>query len=198
MLKKVSYKEIHNHILNDTLIEIKDKYSSVVYDYFSEFVPILKKQKHANIFKNLQYAIYLDKLIKFYLLGNVINKNSDQLAFEFEIDTEIANNILTTFTNYINKDGINKFCKNNETKLKNFYYCFILIMYLREFQMNYESLCSSLKIDQGEFTSKLRIFSNCSFPRKSEKNNDKKKNKLIVEMKCPLKFQFENDYKKKR
>lgn len=200
MLKMINYKDVHNHISNDTLSEIKDKYTPVVYEYFSDFVPILKKQKHANIFKNLQYGIFLDKIIRFYLLGNVINKNSNQLALELDIDSEIANYILTSFTNYVNKDGIFKFCKNSDTKLKNYYYCFVLTMFLREFQIDSESFCASLKIDNNEFLNKLKIFSNISFSKKQDKSNDKKKsmNVSYVEMKIPLKFQFDNDYKKKR
>lgn len=99
-------------------------------------------------------------------------------------------------------EGRPRYIRTAELLLKSFYHCLILAFYLKQYSMDMDPLCLSLKIDQKEMLSKLKLF-NCAFPQiKKEVTGDGKKirkiNKFVAEIKAPLKFNVEPSNLKKR
>ncbi len=206
-----NYRDVYVKLYKGKLSELKDTTSEFVFNKYQDFSDILENNKklkkegkeELNITLNIQYALALDMLIKFYLLPYTIHKSKDILSQELNIPGQIMQSLLDKFTNLHHADGKAKLVRTKDLILKSFYYTVILAFALFDYEIDADPLCRAMKIDKKEMHTKLRVL-NCVFPsiKKEVVEEDGKKTKkkniteFIARLKAPLSFNIENTSKK--
>jgi hypothetical protein len=195
LIRSLPYRESYKKISSGEILKNNSEHSEFTKDYFSVFVDVLKSDKHANIILNIQYGLFIDKLISFICMPKVINMNLEHLSNHLNANKDLVKTFTEKYTLVSNEEGRTKYIKTPELILKAFYDCVILALYLHNYKMDMDPLCKSIKVDQKLMLSRLKVF-NCTFPQiKKEVNSEGKKVKKInmfsVELKAPLKLNIE-------
>lgn len=187
---------------------MESSYSEFVYKLLSGYSEILQKNKQfkkngqndkiINVTYDIQMALGLEMLIRFYNLPWTIHKSKDILSHELNIPGPIMQNLLDKFTNVSYFEGKSRLVRTKNLILKSFYYTVILALALSNFQIDAEPLSKGLKIENKEMVNKLKVI-NCKFPyivkeKREEgegKNKKKRIEKFIVKLDGPLVFNID-------
>lgn len=187
---------------------MEGSYSEFVYKLLSGYSEILQKNKQfkkngqndkiINVTYDIQMALGLEMLIRFYNLPWTIHKSKDILSHELNIPGPIMQNLLDKFTNVSYFEGKSRLVRTKNLILKSFYYTVILALALSNFQIDAEPLSKGLKIENKEMVNKLKVI-NCKFPyivkeKREEgegKNKKKRIEKFIVKLDGPLVFNID-------
>lgn len=156
-----------------------------VIDYLKGISPrIIGGHNYSN---KIKYSIYLNELIKFYLLPKTLKDNSDKLSAKYNIPKTHIDIMLEKYTKRLgDKNNGVHYLKDKIQILRNIYHILILSFILNGYQFNYEGLCKVMKIEQKQMMIYFKEIG-CTF--KSDTKKTKIKN-TIVKLEAPLKLNY--------
>ena len=151
-------------------------------------------QENINISDRIKLCIFLDYLIKFYHLPDVMKKSSEEIANMSGIDPTFIGLILENYSQPALYLDVNlKYLKTPHLILKLKCHIIILALYLYSFSLNGNLLLSSLNIQPKNLHDILKEVG-CSFPNETTEVVGMRKVKNIkdftVELKAPLKLNY--------
>lgn len=198
MIDLIDHKEVYKIVKGNLFKDFPENFSQFSFEYLHTLIEPIKNK--INVRMNIKYTVFIDVLIKFYLMPRTIKHSLNSIANELKTDIQIVEFILGKFTvKQIDSQGNTKYFKTPDMNLKLIYHIVILALDLNDYKMNADPLCKSLQIENKIMLNYLKQI-NCTFPGvKSEideisNRKVKKINKLLVELRAPLKF---NDPSKK-
>ena len=161
----------------------KNLFSEFVYEFLKSLVPKINEGK--NFSNKIKYSIYVNELIKFYLLPKLIKENPEKLSQRFTLGKEYIMIMLDKYTK-VNKDGTGRvtYSKNQNLILRNIYHIICIALLLNSFEFDYTSLANSLRINNKKMMTYFREIG-CSFKNSSDKTKGKNS---IVKLTAPLKL----------
>lgn len=134
----------------------------------------------------IKYCLYMNDLIKFYLLPNTIKGSPEKLATRFRIKKEHMNIMLSKYTKEnVDAKGQGVYIKEKTPKLRNLYHILCICLLLKGYEMNFEILAKSLKMEKKKLATYLREMG-CTI------TNDKsaKGTQNYAQLNAPLKFNY--------
>ena len=139
----------------------------------------------------IKCTLFLDYMIKFYLLPKIIKAPPEVIAIQHDIDIYFVNKFLTMFAeSSFHLGDRDKNVKTSILVLKNIYYILILSIMLNEYSFDYTLLANSLKIEEKDIFHYYKEIG-CKLsdlPKKGKKSNTK----CYVELEAPLKLNTEH------
>ena len=193
-VKNIDHKEVLKMLKKngEGLEQNKKLFCDFVYQFLKSLVPKINEGK--NLSNKIKYSIYVNDLIKFYLLPKVIKENMDKLKQKFMLGEEYIKIMLNQYTKIGNSAG-NKitYFKSPNLILKNAYHILCLALLLNWFEFDYTSLANSLRLDNKKIMTYFREIG-CSF----KNNEDKTKGKYtVVKLNAPLKLNLKQKSERK-
>ena len=160
LISKIQFKDCLNLILQDKLKENESNFCPFVYEYLSVLADQVKINKNIKeeIIPNVRYSLFLNSLIAFYNQPKIITKNIEYLSKDLKASYEVVTRLLESFTIASYNEGRSKHIKSQDLILKSFYHILVLALILKEFKLDLEPLCKSLRMDLKEILSKLKSF----------------------------------------
>ena len=161
----------------------KNMFCEFVYEYLKSLVPKINEGK--NLSNKIKYSIYLNGLINFYLLPELIKESPSKIAQRFNLDEEYIKIMLNNYTK-ISTDGTGRtfYNKNKNLILKNIYHIICIAFLLHWFEFDYSSLTNSLKKSNKDMMTYFKEIG-CTFKNNKEKSKGKN---CIVKLTAPLKL----------
>ena len=152
-VKEIDHKNVLKLLIKngEGLENNKKNFSLFIYEYLKSLVPKINDGK--NLSNKIKYSIFLNDLIKFYLLPKVIRENPEKLTSKFNLDVSYIKIMLNNYTT-VNVDNGNKvtYMKNPNLILKNIYHIICLALLLNWFEFDYSTLATSLRMDNKQMT----------------------------------------------
>lgn len=167
-----------------------------VIEYLKGISPRIIENK--NMSNKIRYSIYLNELIKFYLLPKNIKENGEKLSTRYKIEKAHAEIMLDKYTKKIvEKSGGVLYLKDKIPTLRNLYHILTLALLLNGYEFNFETLARVLKIDIKAMTNYFKEIG-CTIKSDLKKSKSGLKN-TIAKLNAPLKFNYrvKNFVKKK-
>lgn len=166
----------------------KHRFSEYTLSLFNKFKN--SKQGLANVPYKIKCAVFLDYMIKFYLLPKMIKFPAEVLAKQHDIDIYFVNKFLNNFaeSSYHLGDR-DKHVKTPLLVLKNIYYILILSLLLSDFKFDYSILANSLKIEEKDIFHYYKEIG-CKLSDITKKGKTTKGS--TVELDAPLKLNTEH------
>ena len=193
-IKEIDHKDVLKMLKKngDGLEYNKNLFCEFVYEYLKSLIPKINEGK--NLSNKIKYSIFLNDLIRFYLLPKVIKENPDKLAQKFTLGKEYIKVMLNNYTK-LSTDGIGRttYSKNQNLILRNIYHIICIALLLNGFEFDYTSLANSLRINNKKMMTYFREIG-CTFKNSSDKNKGKNS---VVKLTAPLKLNLKqrNDSK---
>ena len=161
----------------------KNLFCEFVYEFLKSLVPKINEGK--NLSNKIKYSIYINDLIKFYLLPKIIKESSAKLTQRFTLGEEYINIMLKNYT-ILSTDGAGRtiYSKNQNLILKNTYHIICIALLLNWFEFDYTSLANSLRLNNKKMMTYFREIG-CTFKNSTEKNKGKN---TVVKLSAPLKL----------
>ena len=177
-VKEIDHKNVLKLLVKngEGLENNKKNFSLFVYEYLKSLVPKINDGK--NLSNKIKYSIFLNELIKFYLLPKVIRENPEKLASKFNLDVSYIKIMLNNYTTVSVASG-NKvtYMKNPNLILRNIYHIICLALLLNWFEFDYSTLATSLRMDNKQMTTYFKEIG-CTLSNKN----------TIVKLTAPLKL----------
>ena len=144
--------------------------------------------------------MYLDYLIKFYHLPEVIKKSPEEISNTSGIEVTFISDILNNYTQpSLYLDTNLKYVKTPLLNIKLTCHIIILCLYLYDFMLDGKLLLSALNMQPKILRDILREVG-CTFPDETVEQVGQKKikniNNFTIELKAPLKLNFLEGKKK--
>lgn len=138
----------------------------------------------------VKFSLYLDYMIKFFLLPKIIKLSAENIARTSGIDLHFVNKFLTEFSeDSFHLGDRDKHVKTPILVLKNMYHILILALMLNDFHFDYTSLAESLKTEEKDLFHYYKEIG-CKLSDLAKKGKNSKK--LMVELIAPLKLNTEH------
>ena len=184
-IKEIDHKEVLKMLKKngEGLENNKNLFCEFIYEFLKTLVPKINAGK--NLSNKIKYSIFLNDLVKFYLLPKLIKEKPEKLAERFTLGEEYVKIMLKNYTK-MNIDGAGKttYSKNQNLILKNVYHIICLSLLINWFEFDYTSLANSLMINNKKMMSYFREIG-CTFKNSTDKNKGKN---CIVKLTAPLKL----------
>ena len=184
-VKEIDHKEVLKMLKKngEGLERNKNLFCEFVYEFLKSLVPKINEGK--NLSNKIKYSIFINDLIRFYLLPKLIKEKPEKLAQRFTLGEEYVKIMLNNYTKIsIDGTGRNIYSKNQNLILRNIYHIICLALLLNWFEFDYTSLANSLRINVKKMMTYFREIG-CTF----KSNTDKTKGKnTIVKLTAPLKL----------
>ena len=184
-IKEIDHKEVLKMLKKngEGLENNKNIFCEFIYEFLKSLVPKINEGK--NLSNKIKYSIFVNDLVKFYLLPKLIKENPDKLAQRFTLGEEYIKIMLKNYTK-ISIDGAGRsiYSKNQNLILRNIYHIICLALLLNWFEFDYTSLANSLRIN----IKKMMIYFKeigCTFKNNADKTKGKN---TIVKLTAPLKL----------
>ena len=184
-VKEIDHKDVLKMLKKngEGLENNKNLFSEFVYEFLKSLVPKINEGK--NFSNKIKYSIYVNELIKFYLLPKLIKENPEKLSQRFTLGEEYVKIMLEKYTK-INKDGTGKvsYIKNPNLILRNIYHIICVALLLNSFEFDYTSLANSLRISNKKMMTYFKEIG-CTIKNSTDKSKGKN---TIVKLTAPLKL----------
>ena len=184
-VKEIDHKEVLKMLKKngEGLENNKTMFCEFVYEFLKSLVPKINEGK--NLSNKIKYSIYVNELVKFYLLPKLIKESPSKLSQKFTLGEEYVKIMLKNYTK-ISTDGAGRvtYSKNQNLILRNIYHIICLALLLNWFEFDYTSLANSLRINNKKMMAYFRE-SGCTFKNSSDKNKGKNS---IAKLTAPLKL----------
>ena len=184
-VKEIDHKDVLKMLKKngEGLENNKNLFSEFVYEFLKSLVPKINEGK--NFSNKIKYSIYVNELIKFYLLPKLIKENPEKLSQRFTLGAEYVKIMLEKYTK-INKDGTGKvsYIKNPNLILRNIYHIICVALLLNSFEFDYTSLANSLRISNKKMMTYFKEIG-CTIKNSTDKSKGKN---TIVKLTAPLKL----------
>jgi len=184
-IKDINHKDVLKMLKKngEGLEQNKNMFCEFVYEYLKSLVPKINEGK--NLSNKIKYSIYLNGLINFYLLPELIKESPSKIAQRFNLDEEYIKIMLNNYTK-ISTDGTGRtfYNKNKNLILKNIYHIICIAFLLHWFEFDYTSLTNSLKKSNKDMMTYFKEIG-CTFKNNKEKSKGKN---CIVKLTAPLKL----------
>ena len=184
-IKQINHKDVLKMLKKngDGLEYNKNLFCEFVYEYLKSLIPKINEGK--NLSNKIKYSIFLNDLIRFYLLPKLIKENPNKLAQRFTLGQDYIKVMLKNYTK-LTTDGAGRptYSKNQNLILRNIYHIICIALLLNGFEFDYTSLANSLRINNKKMMTYFREIG-CTFKNSSDKNKGKNS---IVKLTAPLKL----------
>ena len=184
-IKEIDHKDVLKMLKKngDGLEYNKNLFCEFVYEYLKSLIPKINEGK--NLSNKIKYSIFLNDLIRFYLLPKLIKENPNKLAQRFTLGQDYIKVMLKNYTK-LTTDGAGRptYSKNQNLILRNIYHIICIALLLNGFEFDYTSLANSLRINNKKMMTYFREIG-CTFKNSSDKNKGKNS---IVKLTAPLKL----------
>lgn len=184
-VKEIEHKDVLKMLKKngEGLENNKNLFCEFVYEFLKSLVPKINEGK--NFSNKIKYSIYVNELVKFYLLPKIIKENPEKLSQRFTLGVEYVKIMLEKYTK-MNKDGSNRitYSKNQNLILRNIYHIICLALLLNSFEFDFTSLANSLRINNKKMMTYFREIG-CTFKNNTDKNKGKNS---VVKLTAPLKL----------
>ncbi len=184
-VKEIDHKDVLKMLKKngEGLENNKNLFSEFVYEFLKSLVPKINEGK--NFSNKIKYSIYVNELIKFYLLPKLIKENPEKLSQRFTLGAEYVKIMLEKYTK-INKDGTGKvsYIKNPNLILRNIYHIICVALLLNSFEFDYTSLANSLRISNKKMMTYFKEIG-CTIKNSTDKSKEKN---TVVKLTAPLKL----------
>ena len=184
-VKEIDHKDVLKMLKKngEGLENNKNLFSEFVYEFLKSLVPKINEGK--NFSNKIKYSIYVNELIKFYLLPKLIKENPEKLSQRFTLGAEYVKIMLEKYTK-INKDGTGKvsYIKNPNLILRNIYHIICVALLLNSFEFDYTSLANSLRISNKKMMTYFKEIG-CTIKNSTDKSKGKN---TVVKLTAPLKL----------
>ena len=193
-IKEIDHKDVLKMLKKngEGLENNKNLFCEFVYEYLKSLIPKINEGK--NLSNKIKYSIFLNDLIRFYLLPKLIKENPDKLAQRFTLGQEYIKVMLKNYTK-LSTDGMGRttYSKNQNLILRNIYHIICIALLLNGFEFDYTSLSNSLRLNNKKMMTYFREIG-CTFKNSSDKNKGKNS---VVKLTAPLKLNLKqrNDSK---
>ena len=193
-IKEIDHKDVLKMLKKngEGLENNKNLFCEFVYEYLKSLIPKINEGK--NLSNKIKYSIFLNDLIRFYLLPKLIKENPDKLAQRFTLGQEYIKVMLQNYTK-LSTDGMGRttYSKNQNLILRNIYHIICIALLLNGFEFDYTSLSNSLRLNNKKMMTYFREIG-CTFKNSSDKNKGKNS---VVKLTAPLKLNLKqrNDSK---
>ena len=184
-VKEIDHKEVLKMLKKngEGLENNKNLFCEFIYEYLKSLVPKINEGK--NLSNKIKYSIFLNDLIRFYLLPKLIKEKPERLAQRFTLGEDYAKIMLNNYTKIsVDGAGRNIYSKNQNLILRNIYHIICLALLLNWFEFDYTSLANSLQINPKKMMTYFREIG-CTFKNNSDKTKGKN---TIVKLTAPLKL----------
>lgn len=193
-IKEIDHKDVLKMLKKngEGLDKNKNLFCEFVYEFLKSLVPKINEGK--NLSNKIKYSIYLNELVKFYLLPKLIRESPEKLSQKFTLGEEYVKIMLKNYTK-LSTDGSGRatFSKNQNLILRNIYHIICLAFLLNWFEFDYTSLANSLRINVKKMMTYFREIG-CTFKNNTEKNKGKN---TVVKLTAPLKLNLKQKNEKK-
>ena len=193
-IKDINHKDVLKMLKKngEGLENNKNMFSEFVYEYLKALISKINEDK--NLSNKIKYSIFLNDLIRFYLLPKLIKENPEKLAQKFTLGEDYIKIMLKNYTK-ISTDGAGKpaYSKNQNLILRNIYHIICIALLLNGFEFDYTSLANSLRLNNKKMMTYFREIG-CTFKNSTDKNKGKN---TVVKLTAPLKLNLKqkNDSK---
>ena len=184
-IKEIDHKEVLKMLKKngEGLENNKKLFCEFVYEFLKSLVPKINEGK--NLSNKIKYSIYINDLVKFYLLPKLIREKPEKLAQRFTLGEEYIKIMLNNYTKMsVDGAGRTTYSKNQNLILRNIYHIICLALLLNWFEFDFTSLAHSLNINIKKMMTYFREIG-CSFKNSSDKNKGKN---TVVKLTAPLKL----------
>ena len=184
-VKEIDHKEVLKMLKKngEGLENNKNLFCEFIYEFLKSLVPKINEGK--NLSNKIKYSIFLNDLVRFYLLPKLIKEKPERLAERFTLGEEYVKIMLNNYTKIsVDGAGRNTYSKNKNLILRNIYHIICLALLLNWFEFDYTSLANSLQIIPKEMMRYFREIG-CTFKNNSDKTKGKN---TIVKLTAPLKL----------
>ena len=192
-IKEIDHKDVLKMLKKngEGLENNKNLFCEFVYEFLKSLVPKINEGK--NLSNKIKYSIYMNELIKFFLLPKLIKENPEKLAQKFTLGEEYVKLMLKNYTK-ISTDGSGRatYSKSQNLILRNIYHIICLALLLNWFEFDYTSLANSLRINVKKMMAYFREIG-CTFKNNSDKNKGKN---TVVKLTAPLKLNLKQKNEK--
>lgn len=159
-------------------------------DYLRQLSPKIMQGK--NMSNKIKYTLFVNQLIRFYLMSKTIRETPEKLSEMLCSNKEIVAVILEQYTkptSEINNKVV--YIKNQVLILRNIFHILTLCLLLNGYEFDYSLLAKSMRIDMKNMMTYLKEMG-CNFKSnptsgKGKGGSDKQKN-TIAQLKAPLKL----------
>jgi len=184
-VKEIDHKDILKMLKKngEGLEQNKNLFCEFVYEFLKSLVPKINEGK--NLSNKIKYSIYLNELVKFYLLPKLIKENPEKLAQKFTLGADYVKIMLKNYTK-MSTDGTGRvtYSKNQNLILRNIYHIICLALLLNWFEFDYTSLSNSLRLNNKKMMAYFREIG-CTFKNSQDKSKGKNS---VVKLTAPLKL----------
>lgn len=164
---------------------------------FSDFTLSMFKRFHKSkkglksMPNKIKCTLFLDYMIKFYLLPKIIKSPPEIIAKQHDIDIYFVNKLMNIFaeSSYHLGDR-DKYVKTPILVLKNIYYILILSLMLNDYSYDYSVLSESMKLEEKEI---FHYYKEIGCKLAELKKDKKGKLRCHVELEAPLKLNTEHN-----
>ena len=184
-VKEIDHKDILKMLKKngEGLEQNKNLFCEFVYEFLKSLVPKINEGK--NLSNKIKYSIYLNELVKFYLLPKLIKENPEKLAQKFTLGEEYVKIMLKNYTKMsTDVTGRVTYSKNQNLILRNIYHIICLALLLNWFEFDYTSLSNSLRLNNKKMMAYFREIG-CTFKNSQDKTKGKNS---VVKLTAPLKL----------
>ena len=184
-VKEIDHKDILKMLKKngEGLEQNKNLFCEFVYEFLKSLVPKINEGK--NLSNKIKYSIYLNELVKFYLLPKLIKENPEKLAQKFTLGEEYVKIMLKNYTKMsTDVTGRVTYSKNQNLILRNIYHIICLALLLNWFEFDYTSLANSLRLNNKKMMAYFREIG-CTFKNSQDKTKGKNS---VVKLTAPLKL----------
>ena len=192
-IKEIDHKDVLKMLKKngEGLENNKNLFCEFVYEFLKSLVPKINEGK--NLSNKIKYSIYMNELVKFFLLPKLIKENPEKLAQKFTLGEEYVKIMLKNYTK-ISTDGSGRatYIKSQNLILRNIYHIICLALLLNWFEFDYTSLANSLRINVKKMMAYFREIG-CTFKNNSDKNKGKN---TVVKLTAPLKLNLKQKNEK--
>jgi hypothetical protein len=192
-IKEIDHKDVLKMLKKngEGLENNKNLFCEFVYEFLKSLVPKINEGK--NLSNKIKYSIYMNELVKFFLLPKLIKENPEKLAQKFTLGEEYVKIMLKNYTK-ISTDGSGRatYSKSQNLILRNIYHIICLALLLNWFEFDYTSLANSLRINVKKMMAYFREIG-CTFKNNSDKNKGKN---TVVKLTAPLKLNLKQKNEK--
>ena len=135
----------------------------------------------------IRMALYLNELVRFYLLPKIIKDDSEKLSKKTKIEKKHIEIMLNKYTK-ASAEGADRvfYVKDTILVLRNVFHILAISLLLNNYQAEYGTLAKSMKLESKVMTGYFREMG-CSF-KTVEKEGKKNKKETVAILKAPLKL----------
>ena len=184
-IKEIDHKDVLKMLKKngEGLENNKTLFCEFIYEYLKSLIPKINEGK--NLSNKIKYSIFLNDLVRFYLLPKLIRESPEKLAQRFTLGEEYIKVVLKNYTK-LNPDGAGRvtYSKNQNLILRNIYHIICIALLLNGFEFDYTSLANSLRLNNKKMMTYFHEIG-CTFKNSTDKNKGKNS---VIKLIAPLKL----------